>query len=403
MSLDSLSDELSSIGNKNERTFYLMHKNIHCATFRLQGLNVVKFEVKNEEHMPNMFLDRNYSGIDKMRMWLKNRSIPKNRDFYDRILKNLNCINPLEIVLICKALRVTDCYWIKEENSTDVWETENFFNNFNRASDLLDRLYIESDLLTKSYEVSEKTLFNPNFTSEGSLPKIWRYNTSVNNWVLYKANRYYNEVDNEVLWSRILELFNVEHIEYWKGKLNNIKCALSENYCNNDMEFISAYDLTFRYKKNNQQSDVVNLCKYCKSLGLDMQQFLNVQLVWDYLLANADRHWNNFGIIREPISLKTLRIMPIYDNGNSLYFKDDLRFSFNDPNLNFTEREKTTKECLKYVTDFSFVRDNANKLKELPEMIYSLRFEINQYYQKERVDREVKKVKEHVDYLLTKI
>ena len=95
--------------------------------------------------------------------------------------------------------------------------------------------------------------------------------------------------------------------------------------------------------------------------------------------------------------------MPIYDNGNSMYFRDDLRFSFNDPNLNFTEREKTTKECLKYVTDFSFVRDNVDKLKELPEIVYKLRYEINQYYQKERVEREVEKVKEHVDYLLTKI
>lgn len=385
--------------NSNIKRYYLMHGDIECAIFELQDLYVTKFEVKDEYHLPLSFLNRNISRIDNMREWLKNRSIPRNRDYYDRIMINLKNINPIQLVIWCKGLRVTDNYWIKEEVSSEKFTDVTFFNN--KGSDLLDRIYIESDVFNKGYEVNEHTMLSPNFTTEGSLPKIWKWDNMLNNWTLYKCNRYYNEVDNEVLWHRVLEIFGVKHIAYWKEPLNNIACAVSENYCNIKKEFVSAYELSKTYKEDNQKSMKQNLCDYCKSINIDMEKFLNIQLVFDYLLANADRHWNNFGVIRDPETLDVIELMPIYDNGNSMYFKTGLEFSFIDPNLNFTERDKTTKECLKYVTNYDFFKEHKELLLDLPDIIYTLRFDINNYYQKERADRERTKVKQHVDYIMS--
>lgn len=379
--------------------YYLMHGNVECAIFTLQNLFVTKFEISNEEHLPLSFRDRNISRIDNMRLWLKNRSIPKNRDYYDRIMINLKNINPIKLLIWCKGMRVTDNYWIKKCDSDEEFKDVSFF--YNVGSDLLDRIYIESDVFNIDYDVTEKTLLSPNFTTEGSLPKIWRYDEKLKNWVLYKCNRYYNEVDNEVLWHEVLSMFDIHHIKYWREPYKNVMCALSQNYCNINKEFVSAYDLRVLYRDDNQKSMKQNLCDFCKTKCIDMESFLNIQLIFDYILANADRHWNNFGIIRDPDTLDFIETMPIYDNGNSMYFKTELDFYFNDPNLNFTIRDKTTKECLKYVTDFSFVRDNINELKNLPDIIYDLRFKINKYYQKERADREKEKVKEHIDYLLS--
>jgi hypothetical protein len=39
----------------------------------------------------------------------------------------------------------------------------------------------------------------------------------------------------------------------------------------------------------------------------------------DFLIANADRHWNNFGIIRDVESLEWPDTAPLFDNGNSLW------------------------------------------------------------------------------------
>lgn len=385
---------------KSEK-YSLMHGNIECAIFELNNLEVVKFEVRDEYHLPLSFLNRNYSKLDNMRLWLKNRSIPKNRDYYDRIMINLKNINSIQLILWCKGLRVTDNYWIKKFDSDETFNDVTFFKN--KSSELLDRIYIESDLFNKEYDVNEKTVLSPNFTSEGSLPKIWKWNNMLNNWTLYKCNRYYNEVDNEVLWHRVLEIFGVKHIAYWIDEYSDNVCAVSENYCNINREFVSAYELSKVYKENNQKSMKQNLCDYCKSINIDMEGFLNIQLVFDYLLANADRHWNNFGVIRDPSTLNIQELMPIYDNGNSLYFKTDLRYTFVDPNLNFTERDKTTKECLKYVTNYDFFRNHKELLSDLPEIVHTLRFDINNYYQKERADRERTKVKQHVDYILSLI
>ena len=40
----------------------------------------------------------------------------------------------------------------------------------------------------------------------------------------------------------------------------------------------------------------------------------------DYLLANEDRHQNNFGVIRNAETLEYLGPAPLYDNGSSLWF-----------------------------------------------------------------------------------
>lgn len=41
-------------------------------------------------------------------------------------------------------------------------------------------------------------------------------------------------------------------------------------------------------------------------------------LVLDYIIANEDRHFNNFGALRNAETLEWLGMAPIYDSGSSL-------------------------------------------------------------------------------------
>ena len=51
----------------------------------------------------------------------------------------------------------------------------------------------------------------------------------------------------------------------------------------------------------------------------DAEARLTEMLVFDYVLGNRDRHWNNFGFVYDARTMRPLRIAPIYDNGSSLW------------------------------------------------------------------------------------
>jgi len=43
-------------------------------------------------------------------------------------------------------------------------------------------------------------------------------------------------------------------------------------------------------------------------------------LVLDYLIANEDRHWGNFGAVRNAETLDWIGLAPVFDCGNSLWY-----------------------------------------------------------------------------------
>ena len=52
-------------------------------------------------------------------------------------------------------------------------------------------------------------------------------------------------------------------------------------------------------------------------------------LVCDFILANKDRHFNNFGVIRNVETLEFERVAPIFDNGCSLWFDENEKNQIN--------------------------------------------------------------------------
>ena len=50
---------------------------------------------------------------------------------------------------------------------------------------------------------------------------------------------------------------------------------------------------------------------------------IDKMLVCDYILVNKDRHYNNFGVIRNIETLEFISIAPIFDNGCSLWYDEN--------------------------------------------------------------------------------
>ena len=76
-------------------------------------------------------------------------------------------------------------------------------------------------------------------------------------------------------------------------------------------------------------------------------------IVADFILANQDRHTQNFGLIRESSTLKFVSFAPIFDTGNSLLFNSidfDSRY-YTDYSKPFANRQYLQ---IKFVKDFSW-------------------------------------------------
>lgn len=51
-----------------------------------------------------------------------------------------------------------------------------------------------------------------------------------------------------------------------------------------------------------------------------MREFLEYQILSDFIITNTDRHFNNFGVLRDSATLKFSGMAPIFDSGNSLFW-----------------------------------------------------------------------------------
>ena len=95
------------------------------------------------------------------------------------------------------------------------------------------------------------------------------------------------------------------------------------DFCSENIECISAWELLQMVKTRQNESFYYPLKKVCLSLGMSEQyfsDFMDYQIMTDYLMSNTDRHMNNIAIMRNPDTLEILGFAPIYDSGNSMFY-----------------------------------------------------------------------------------
>ena len=305
--------------SKNDNIYILKHKNISCLVFSVDNEQITQVEIINSEHLPLVFhIKKDENAKKNLQNWISRRIIPASRMKYDRLLECLKIsdLEKLEFVLENKALSLTDCYWIKRENSDDNWENINYYkNDFNQ--DLID-IYLDS---TISPEYKNLIPLTPSNTLDGYLPKAWVI-VNGERWLYKRSSVENREILNEVICSKILKAIGIECVEYiltdYKGKESSAcKCMGNEN-----IDIISANDFTNLYKKQ-VETDIECVCRALKEIyGNDNKFYEMVEM--DYVFANRDRHWSNFSFVRDAETLKYIGFAPIYDNGNSLWYNRPL-------------------------------------------------------------------------------
>ena len=89
-------------------------------------------------------------------------------------------------------------------------------------------------------------------------------------------------------------------------------------------------------------------------------------LTVDFIIANTDRHYNNFGFLRNPDTLEWLGLAPVFDSGTS-FFHDESVFSLKNPNLRESSKIKAKP----------FAPNQKDQMKKIPfkEYCSDLKFE----------------------------
>ena len=196
------------------------------------------------------------------------------------------------LLMCCVGLSLSDQYWMKPEGSGLRWEDINFFDH-DFSMDIGDALF-GSRGADAGFDFS-----SPDNTSDGFLKKRWKIIDGRRCLIKGGSNPFQQQPFNEVIACRIMERLGIIHVPYSIVWSDGLPYSVCEDFVTPDTELVSAWRLMKTLRKDNSTSVYQHFIRCCEELGVrGIQHSLDQMIVLDYLIANEDRHLNNFGLLR---------------------------------------------------------------------------------------------------------
>ena len=370
-----------------------MHKNICVADIEIDediGFISSIDKIIEKEHLPVGVIHplRHKETVDKaaLNKWWVGRSIPASRMGIKEALDTLGIYNAEMLLTKCLGLSLSDHYWVKPAGSDMTWESVNFFDN-DFSDDIGDVLFGTGN---KSINFDYAS---PDNTSDGNLQKRWKIIDGKRCLIKSGSAPYRQQPFNEVIASIILDRMGIDHIPYTLTWIDDKPYSVCENFVTKNSELVSAARLLQIRPKENNENEYLHYVNICKELGIDIVPSLDRMIVFDYIIANEDRHFGNFGLLRDPDTLKWLGAAPLFDNGTSLWY-DKLTMQMSTADIICKPFKKTHGEQLRLVSSFDSF--DLSKLDGIGDDIYSVFLQQKEglvigYRRMEEISYEVKK------------
>lgn len=379
--------------------YILMHKNISVAEIEIDDAVGVITEVSNvleKEHLPIGVIHslRHKEIIDRAALnhWWRGRSIPASRMGISDALDSLGLYETGELLTKCLGLSLSDHYWVKPFESALTWEKVNFFDN-----DFSDD--IGDVLLGTSRKVSDFNFLSPDNTSDGNLKKRWKIINGKRCLLKSGSELFRQQPFNEVVASKIMERLGIDHVSNGIIWYENEPFSLCENFITKDTELISAYRIIQIRPKENHENEYLHYVNICRELGIkDIVPALDAMIVTDYLIANEDRHFNNFGLLRNADTLEWIGAAPIFDSGTSLWY------NVAEKNIPYADVKckpfkKSHSDQLRLVSDLK--RFDFSKLSGIEDEITEILLSENSrnFIDESRAEIIAKSIRKRIDHL----
>ena len=308
---------------KQEKEYYLMHKDIPVCLMEISDDGVLGRVRRNEAAAAHFPLGGQMNNM-KFHEWWSDRAIPKTRHGAKSALQKLGYASTNSALVNNLALSLSDCYWIQPRGKNLTWKNINLFTN--DFVDTFGELTINRDHVI---DLRKETRFNC-ATSQGELQKKWCIDKDGRRYMI-KGNygQSYQQSLNEMFATKLHEQQGFSHYTPYSlvqvqvdGNIEGLGC-MSYDFCSENIECISAWELLQTIKTKQNESYYYPLKRVCLDLGIseqDFSDFMDYQIMTDYLMTNTDRHMNNIAIMRNPDTLEILGFAPIYDSGNSMFY-----------------------------------------------------------------------------------
>lgn len=362
--------------------YTLMHKLIPVLDFDLDEAtsSVQKIcAVYHLEHLP-LGTASKHGDVDRsaLNAWWIDRSIPASRSGVRKALEALELPNTRMLLTRCFGFSLSDQYWIKPQGSDLEWEHINFFTNpFSED--------IGNVLLGKATDGAAFNFHSPDNTSDGFLKKRWKIMDGKRCLLKGGSNPFLQQPFNEVIASMIAQRLGIPHAAYSLLWDDGVPFSVCEDFITPDTELVSAWRVMQIAKKDNNTSVYRHYLNCCETLGIpNMEHAIDQMIVLDYLIANEDRHQNNFGLIRDANSLKWIGAAPIFDSGSSLGYDKLPAQILSHNGIECKPFKKTHEEQVKLVTSFDWI--DFDQLKGMEEEIRQIFEQAGSYMDEARKD-----------------
>ena len=331
----------------------LMHKSIEVAQIEIDDASgfIQKIgDVYVPAHLPlGVSIRQGHPDRTALNTWWTDRSIPASRSGVREALETLEISDTKMLLVRCFGLSLSDQYWIKPENTDLTWERINFFDH-SFSDDIGDVLF------GAGKKANALDFSSPDNTSDGNLKKRWKIIDGKRCLVKGGSNPFRQQPLNEVIAAAIMERLGISHVPYTVTWNKGVPYSVCEDFVTRDTELIPAWRIIQTQKKPNNRSVYEHFVRCAAALSIPgVVPFLDRMIVLDYIIANEDRHLNNFGALRNAETLEWLGMAPIYDSGSSLGYDKVTAEIRSSRNVVCKPFKNHHEEQLKLVTDFSWI------------------------------------------------
>ena len=350
------------------KQYILMHKNILVADIELDEASSAISAIGHiyeTPHVPvGISVKKGVIDRSALNEWWRGRAIPASRAGIKNALAELNVSTTQKLLEKCLGLSLSDQYWICPSGSGIQWSQVNFFDN-PFSEDMGNILFGQGS------SSDHMSLMSPDNTSDGWLKKKWKIIDGKRCLIKGGSGATQQEPYNEVLAGKIMERLGIPHVPYTLLTEDEYPYSVCEDFITPQTELISAWYVMQTEKKLNHVSIYQHYLDCCEKLGiLGMKEALDRMMVLDYLIANEDRHQNNFGVVRNAETLEYLGAAPIFDSGTSLWFDKPISMIGSKAKISCKPFKNNHEEQIKLVSSFDWL--NLNSLYNIDEELREL-------------------------------
>ena len=295
---------------KGWKRYYIMHKDRRVASVREDGTCTVYYK----SFLPfNLWIEEGddmnvrLNNLNNFYYWCASRVLTLDRKYAKEIMNAIGANQAATdrdralIAISYHALSLTDVYWISANKDKAKFEEISLYrhslsNSFADVSLCGKQITAQNEKLIKNQDAAGDIATN------GVAPKAW----------IRKDDKFYlmkdgedRDVDAELLASKIIDCFDVDHVSYTEDSFDSRKVSKSEIITDEGRSIVSMEHIDIYCANHNIDANEFVLKK-------DAYSYYMMNII-DYLIGNSDRHWGNWGFWVDNETNKILQLYPLMD------------------------------------------------------------------------------------------